>query len=428
MRRLRRMMGLGLGLLLCVSMPGAWAAIDTQEQKSENGDILYRVTQFENEVPDELRQPLAEAGFGGAACVCGAMLEKLPTEQLLETIKNLPADNAARLTNWESTQALVALEVAGERQLLGLTREENGNWTVEAFGAKALLPGRDFTITVKDVGSEVRLFPMTRFCVVYQAADGGTECYGLISEIWTGGVTPWSVSTYEKKDASGRDTFIVERTYYRGFLVYSLPLTGDWPGGADYPAYVNTCLAYMDTIGEFPTSEAQVKQMAEESWKRFEGTDLAMTASVNLRQKASTSSPSLGVLNVGALVHVLDQKPGKDYPWYHVRLGREEGWVAGNYLRFSTDDDFERYLSLPLPVARSLSGVTLRGKPIGQGEAVCELSGGTLMHVLAEVEGGWLYVMVPREELTWEMDVEGISGYLRADEVKQAASVDVVVP
>lgn len=320
---------------------------------------------------------------------------------------------------------LLCVSMTGARAAID-TQEGNGNCTVEAFGAKALLPGRDFIITVKDVEAETRLFPMTRFCVVYQAADGGTECYGLISEIWTEGVISWYVSTYEKKDASGRDTFIVERTYSSGFRVYSLPLTGDWPGGADYPAYVNTYLAYMDSIGEFPTSEAQAMQMAEESWKRFEGTDLAMTAGVNLRQKASTSSPSLGVLHVGALVHVLEQKPGKDYPWYHVRLGREEGWVAGNYLRFPTDDDFERYVSLPLPVARSLGAVTLRGKPNDQGEAVWELSEGTLMHVLAEVEGGWLYVMIPREELTWEMDVDGTSGYLRADEVKQAVSVDVV--
>lgn len=428
MKRLGRMMILGLVLVFLLPLFGALAEIGVLQQKSENGDTLYRITQFEGELPEALQKPLMEGGFDGAVCICGAMLEKQPTEQQLEAIKKLPGDKAARMTNLENARALVALEMAGERQLLGLSRESDGKWTVEAFGTKALLPGRDFTITVKDVGNEARMFPMTRFCVEYEMPDGGTESYGLMSEIWDEGVAPWFVSTYEKKDASGRDTFIVERTYLRGFRVYTLPFAGDGPGGVDYPAYVNTFLAYMGSIGEIPTSEEQVKKTAEESWKRFEGTDLAMTASVNLREKPTTSSRSLGVLNVGTLVHVLEQKAGKDYPWYHVRLGREEGWVAGNYLKFPKDDHFDSYLSLPLPVARTLGGVALRGKPADTAEVVMELPQGTLMHVLAEVEGSWLYVLAPKGELTWEMDVDGASGYVRVDAVKQAVSVDVVAP
>jgi len=38
---------------------------------------------------------------------------------------------------------------------------------------------------------------------------------------------------------------------------------------------------------------------------------------------------------------------------------------------------------------------------------------------MMDMEDGWLYVMMSREEIIWEMDVDGVSGYVRADEVEQ---------
>ena len=45
------------------------------------------------------------------------------------------------------------------------------------------------------------------------------------------------------------------------------------------------------------------------------------------------------------------------------------------------------------------------------------------MHVLAECDGGWLHVSVPRDASNPQMDVEGVDGSIRAKDVATARTL-----
>lgn len=113
-----------------------------------------------------------------------------------------------------------------------------------------------------------------------------------------------------------------------------------------------------------------------------------------------------------------------DAPWYHVRVGHVEGWMSGVYVAFPRTREFVRSRGyIPLPVGRANQTVTLRTAMSDQSEAVCEVAQDTLMHVLNEPVNGWVHVMIPQGELSWQMDSDGTSGYLREEEITQGWSV-----
>lgn len=180
----------------------------------------------------------------------------------------------------------------------------------------------------------------------------------------------------------------------------------------------------MDGITDFPTSDAEAKRLAEASLARFEGEGLAIAVGgVNLRKYPTTNSQSLCKIRNGVLVHVLGEEEGWDTPWYHVRMGEVEGFVSGTYLTPTDSDDFTRYLTTgSLTVARALGACALR-ETAEEGGTGTDIAANTLMHVLADTEDGWLYVMIPQGDIGWELDLDGASGYVRASEVVQGVSI-----
>lgn len=64
------------------------------------------------------------------------------------------------------------------------------------------------------------------------------------------------------------------------------------------------------------------------------GTTLRTTARLNFREGPSTDSPIIRTLPVGTLVTVIESAP--DNGFYRVRVGNEEGWVHGNYVKDSS--------------------------------------------------------------------------------------------
>ncbi|MCL2812010.1 MAG: SH3 domain-containing protein [Clostridia bacterium] len=421
------------------------ALAETKTWEAHNSrEPVYRATAFEEDLPQELRQVLDANGFESLPCYRGAMLE-------------YGINEGGVLWHLRGTIALVALEEEGNRILVGLAEnyekdeedesdesveKEEREWTVSRLGAKALLPGREFYITLSDIGQAGSYgLGSEFFSVTYPRDDGGMESYGFDL------AALWYVHAYESVDAEGNGIAILNRYSNYGFRVIDLPMASPLRDAPFYPAYVPLWIEHMNGIKDFPTSGEEAKRIAEASWERFDDIDLAMTSGlVNLRTRATVGSRSLGRVQSGALVQVLGQKSadrpwyhalrprrGENTPWYHVRLGREEGWISGVYLRFPDGTGLRNISesmmwSAPLPMARTTEARILRISPNPQAESVMELPKGTLMHVMMECDNGWLYVMVPRQEIGWEMDVEGVSGYIQADEVEQGTILSHAKP
>lgn len=409
MNSLKRITALLIMALLLIVCTAAQAETNTWDVERADLNVFWRATTFEEDMPGEVRKALDGKGFKEYQGVCGALLETLPKGKKA----NMAETNAT---------ALVAVEKDSRRVLVGISRSGNTPWSVVSLGEGALIKGREFEITLRGIGSESVRELNTRFCVVYQGANGGTESYGF----WVGWAGLWYMKTYEALDAKGEGTCILAEYPDYGFRMVTLP-TEDVRAGTFYAAYVPLWAEYMN-IADFPTTEAQAKSVAEASWKRFEGTDLAMAyGDVNLRESPTSESRSLFKFNSGALVHVLGQEKGKYQPWYHVRVGQAEGWVSGVYLKFPKNEDIvEAMWHLPLPVARTKKDIALSDRPDRNGQSLAKLPEGTLLHVIAVVDRNWLYVMAPQGEISWEMDVDGVGGYIRADQVAEGASVNAV--
>ena len=122
-----------------------------------------------------------------------------------------------------------------------------------------------------------------------------------------------------------------------------------------------------------------------------------------------------------AKVQVLDSSPGREYPWYRVRIGDTEGWVSGAYVLESSED--LRYYGVEeatTSFVRADREIALYMSPGGAQKGA--LSPGTVAYVLAENEG-WLHVLVPQGDITPRVSWEGTYGYVKADGVTQGKTL-----
>lgn len=372
MRRTSRM---SLCLALCLALLLAAAPALAQTETWE-------------EVPENLISPLRDAGYDPADALCGAS-QKRPGL---------------------ATYTLVALKSGQGRTLVGITETVYG-WQVEALGEKMLLPGRDFRILFKE-GERSPVF------VEYAPIGGVIERYGF----WPSFNGLWVVERYERELADGTGTLITNE-YGTGFCTGAL---GEnlWDNPV-YPANWIGWARYLDGVEVFPTTVEAVRTLADASWQRFDKSDLVMLyGSVNLREKPTGGSKSLGRYFAGALAHKLGEKPGKDAPWVHVRVGEVEGYVSGVYVRTPCTGAYvEALWHTPLPLARMNGSVTLRREPSDASDALAVLDAGALAQVMGETDDGWLHVSVPGGEPGWEMDADAPTGYVRQSEVTQGTAV-----
>lgn len=385
-------------LLLLLLLPAsALGKIETRDVEESSFIYISRITTFEDEAPALLKQALLDAELGEGKTVCGAMHEYV--------LK--PGETQADME--PSHTALLALERNGVCTLAGLSRDDGEPWRAVELGEKMLLSGRAFTIAME--GDRPSEFV---FQVRYPTSDGGMESYAFRK------ASLWEVDWYQRTDAQGAGWRI--SSFSDGFIVDTLPTQEG--SAVAYNAYLPVWTEYMDSIAAYPTTEEELKNLVETTWTAFDGTDIAAAGGVNLRTKATSHSDSLGVYGMGTLVHVLGQEKGRDAPWYHVRVGHVEGWMSGVYVAFPRTREFVRSRGyIPLPVGRANQTVTLRTAMSDQSEAVCEVAQDTLMHVLNEPVNGWVHVMIPQGELSWQMDSDGTSGYLREEEITQGWSV-----
>lgn len=387
-----------VSLPLC--LPSSLAETQTW-QFSPNAIQTATVTTFEEDIPDVLRQALDAGGYMEYESYCGAMIE-------------WAAKKSSHSAHDQNT-ALIAVEKNGARTLLGLMLYDAAPDPITDLGEKSLLQNRPFRISVT---GEDKLTSRA-FVIVYPRAEGGEERY----EIWYS--PQWMVRGYRAEDANGAGVQITSQYSENGFRVHALPSAPENPAldympeedSTYYTAYVPLWLERMDSITDYPTSEADAIRIANDSWMPFAQGGLAMLSGVNLREKPTTSSKSLGMYNAGTLVHVLGEQPGLHAPWYHVQVGHVEGYVSGVYLHYPQTSGFDIALwSGPLPIVRADDPLVLRQSPNMQSQAITEFPAATRMHVLTETNG-WYHVIAPEGALPWNMDVNGTSGYVLKESV-----------
>lgn len=201
---------------------------------------------------------------------------------------------------------------------------------------------------------------------------------------------------------------------------FTLHEDGDWPYTilAEGKAVPNRLSAW--TADTLPKTETDLRAF-EQKYPLVLDSDEAYITGVNLRERATGESPSWGAYN--ARVNVLGEKPGKLAPWVNVRVGNIDGWVSGDYLhRQGIGDQMHVYSTAAMvhPVGRVKTETAFLHAL--NGEAVMQLKPDTYVHVLGERDG-WLHVIVPRGEITWQTDWDGTYGFVRAKDVTVGVSM-----
>ena len=288
-------------------------------------------------------------------------------------------------------------------------------------GERTLLPGRAFSIHYDPQES--------LYSIEYPLDENGeeTECFRVLPA-----AGPRSgeerrilciIKDYRRVNQKTLEGFVLES------LEYESAAEGNWratvyrPGkptesrdfDLDLPNWLDD-----QSAEDFPRSMEECEKLAEAGTGVPEG--YAVCRGVHLRQKTSSRSKDLGEFKPGTLVRLLETVPGDPWPWAHVQVGSLEGYMCNLYVSYegSTNDTPVSQI-VPLPVAETLCETALKESTALLGGTVAQLSAGTRMHVLCEYDG-WLYVCVPRNEPGWLMDVDGQYGFVKAADVRTAAS------
>jgi len=382
--------------------------IRRRDAETRNIRRQITVTEFAGEVPDELQQVLSHPMLAGWTCICGAYIDANPSD-----------------TPDEYETGLLALQQDGERMLVCLRRPTRAEtWTVTPVGQNnALLSNGDVYITyaAKEGLYEIT-YPLSdteaqRFRVrVIRYADTGVLC---ALEDYRSGNTVTGESIIIAA-AESRDVAAHDGKWYHVTATDTNGRTTEEQISALVPPYLD----FIDADA-FPKTAEACRADAGYTLPQNYG----VACGVHLRAKKTSHSKDLGLYHFGTLLEVLGKEPGNPFPWYHVRIGSVEGYMASLYVDYPGSDCSMKPLQKypPLAVAKAVKEIQLKkGTGLFDG-TVTTLPAGTQMHVLAEI-GGWLHVMVPQEgDPGWLMDINGTDGYVKAKDVVTAATSQQLV-
>ena len=354
------------------------------------------VNTFEGMMPRALQAAVARTPFAGDEVLQGVMLVEY--------------HQRTNLLNRQA--ALIAVLHEGKSMLIGFTDptlEEdnrqvlvsdaaaNDGWVCQPVSETLLREGQPFTLTaVQDTLSAVSF--------AYPALCYGEEQFILDARVE--GV--WRLRAY----TDGSTTIDCRDEPMR---VY----TPDRPREA-LPCYASFLAEDIDGDA-FPTTPEAARAYAAKHPAPLPS-GYAMCSGVNFRVKPTVHSDSMGMLERGVMARVLGfEDPTKDNnyaAWVHVRLGGTEGYVSSIYVNMGGMP--ENYGWFALPVCRLLEDTSLLEGITG--EPGCVLPAGTVLTVLSRSEEGWLQVLLPEDPVVWPMDVRGQYGWVRADQVVEAAT------
>ena len=306
----------------------------------------------------------------------------------------------------QKQSALMALLREG-KVLLMSAYWSDGMWAACVETDSFIAPGTEFEITTLPV------YGMEDLSRVFPSIRCGNESYRL--SMSTGGVV--NIQQYVRLAADGS---AVTMEPGLGGFVYRVYQEGERTKSETwYDHGVSPTRLCAWTMENFPKTVAEAQIFLLDHVPDL-GEDEAFLCGGNFRERPTGASSSMG--KYSAKAQILGSQMGKSEPWYNVRVGDLTGWVSGNYVVQSSYDVVNYYgcASGVRKVARANSTLTLRNLP--DGEAVATVEAGTLMHVIIENEG-WVHVIVPRGEISWLTDWDGMYGFVRTDEVTTGVSI-----
>ena len=362
-------------LLICLCA-GALAATYTYER---DGEVYLTIERFEGRLPQGMESALHRALREDDEILCGTLKRKR---------------FEGRVNAWESSMLLAVrregrillMHAGGMEDVLDVCIE------TDSF----LRPDQEF---------DIRAYPDDEGTLLAHEIVVG-DAHFTVSRKNYEGDRLW-IWRYRREQEDGS---MLEMHLLDGHVGWSVTQEGEEKDVYYLDAVLPQRLAAW-TADTFPGTEEELKQYIAQHQPGLEE-DEAYIIGVNLRERPTGKSPSWGVYT--ACVRVLGKEQGTQAPWFHVQVGNLSGWVSGLYLVKDNGFDPPRLMHAAAAVhdvGRVLGETALYALP--DGESIAALKEGTLVHVLAE-NNGWLHVIVPRGELTWQTDWDGTYGFVRA--------------
>ena len=342
------------------------------------------LTLFDGKCPEEFKPLFDDLRLAGWVCRSGAIREN--DWSAVHGLHNLP----------EGT-GLAALEKNGKRALFQLRKTE-GEWRLSPLGENALRREGEYRVT----------FSCSRetFAIDYLSEGGAKEtCYVALQAGDYGEYC--RIQGFEHLDPASGEAW---------WLAGSVGQTASWKeersaSVADAGIPLTLGLIPAENLPGTPEEVSRgASSVLPEDWTVVSG--------ANLRTQTSSRSRSLGEMQPGALIPVLDLLPGSSNSWVRTRLGFLEGYVSALYTRV---ENSSVRLDTPQPLAKARREIALKKGTgwLGTGwfaEKAGSVPEGTKMHVILS-DGDWLYVCVPRGEIDLLPDPEGTFGYVRKSDV-----------
>lgn len=347
------------------------------------------LTRFKGAAPDSLKAVFdAQPRLKGWQCLTGAVLD-------MQTPPNKNHVLSPRFST-----GLAAFERGNERLLIALRKDENGVWQVFPFGTNALYgPPQRLTI---DYGNRAYLFN------IRYDHEGETTVFDVMLNTPTLNEQPVGEHCYIQRilfSGSDRTTTLTHDGNGRWSVT---EVVGDQRTDRAFTPAAPMMLEAED-IHAFPRSLEEA--MCLSPLPIPEGYTVA--ADVHLRQQKSSRSKDLGTLLKGVFVQMLGMEPGSPFDWVHAKAGGLTGYISSIYTAENPDTMSQSHL-FPLLLAETTKETDLKKDTGWFSGTVQKLPKGTRMHVMM-TRGRWLYVVIPRNQLHWRMDVDGTYGFIPGD-------------
>jgi len=371
-----------LSVMMCLCLLPGLALAETAP--------MYQVFTFAGRLPEQLQEPLSAMISDETRIVSGAAIQH-----------NSLFFEADEPGSWNSYSAMLIVDTDEGPLLLAAAWVDGLSWQVDDF-TRFLRREENVSVSIYQPGPN--RIPV--FSVDYPDRSG------MVSDLMLfRGNRLWQLYGHIDEAAGlqilidGHDVTAIENEVHN-FYNYPEPFWMD----------------YLADASGFPTTREDVETIHKSASSIFvsnEAAGLAYTIGANLRREATSASESLGMYSKGVpMTRTGEQKQGTKYPWFQVRIGDTVGWMSANYLR--ADQDYY----YPVPMGRTLDGCPMYAQP-GNAQPIQQLEPGTTFHILTEYEGMY-HICIPREAISWDVDRNGIYGYIPKEGLLEGASVSAL--